>query len=160
MSVSRPLTLLCGIAFATGCAHAGAGTEADEQAAVAEGIRAAIRLYLPATEPLAGTVCVEVASPSAFEQGVVGALADKGMLALAMADCGRAGKEAVLLVRVLSYDWVDWLTHGKLTMHGTVETPPDEPSKFRLSWWRAQFRADLVFYEGQWVASADDLGRM
>ncbi|MGO8969352.1 MAG: hypothetical protein ACLQDQ_07245 [Myxococcaceae bacterium] len=158
--MARALVLLAGVALATGCAHTGAGTEADEEAAVAEGIRAAIRLYLPANEPLPGAVCVEVASPSDFERGVVVALADKGMLAVAMADCGRGGKGPGLLVRVLSYEWVDWLTHGTLTMRGTVETPPDEASKFRLSWWRAQFRASLGFHDGQWVAAADDLGRI
>jgi len=158
--VGRILALLSGIALVAGCAHAGAGTEADTEAALAEGVRAAVRLYLPPEEALAAPICVEVASTSDFEVGVVAALRDKGMFAVAMPDCSRTGKDAVLLVRVLSYDWVDWLTHGKLVMQGTVETRPDERANFRLSWWRANFRASLGFHDGQWVAAADDLGRI
>jgi|GEM_PF-4506134 len=154
--------VLC--AFASGCAHAGAGTDADAQAAVAEGVRAALKLYLPAEPALTGTVCVEVvsvASPADFEQGVVDALGSKGIRAVPMSDCARAGRDVVLLVKVQSYEWMDWLTHAQMDVRGTVETRPDERRNFRLSWWRATFRASLAFHDGHWFAvSADDLGRL
>ncbi len=153
--------MLCALAIASGCAHAGAGTEADAQAAVAEGVRAALKLYLPADQPLSGAVCVEVVSPADFERGVVGALLADGVLAVAMADCTRAGAPVVLLVKVQSYEWTDWVAHGQLALQGTVETRPDERRNFRLSWWRATFRVNLAFRDGHWFAvSADELGRI
>lgn len=152
------LTLLCAIA---GCAHAGAGTEPDEEAAVAAGVRAALRLYLPANEPVRGPFCVEVVSPTDFEQGVIHALGAAGVLAVPMRDCPSRGSDALLWVRVQSYEWMDIVTHGTLDVRGTVETRADEHSKFRLSWWRANFHASLGFREGEWVTlSADDLGRI
>jgi len=153
------LGLLFPLAFASGCAHAGAGTEADSEAAVAAGVLAAVRLYLPPEEAVPG-LCVEVSSSSEFEQGVVALLQQQGTMVVTMPDCGRLGRGAALWVRVLSYDWVDWLTHGKMEVQGTVETHPAERANFRLSWWRASFRARLAFQDGQWVAAADDLGRI
>ncbi len=155
------MVVLCALAIASGCAHAGAGTEADAQAAVAEGVRAALKLYLPPDQPQGGAVCVEVVSLADFERGVVEALASTGIPAVGMADCARAGPTVVLLVKVQSYEWTDWLTHGALAMQGTVETRPDERRNFRLSWWRATFRATLAFRDGHWLAvSADELGRI
>jgi hypothetical protein len=148
------------MALATGCAHAGAGSEADTEAAIAAGVRAAVRLYLTPEEALAAPICVEVTSSTELESGVVAALRNKGTRAVAMSDCFRPGTDAVLQVRVLSYDWVDWVTHGKLDMRGTVETRPEERANFRLSWWRATFHASLSFYQGEWAAAADDLGRI
>jgi hypothetical protein len=155
------LALLSLVALNGGCAHAGAGTESDEEAAVAEGVRAALRLYLPANEPLQGPYCIEVAASREFERGVVAALGASSILAVAMPDCPSRGRDAQLWVRIASYEWTDIVTHGTLDVQGTVETRPDEPSKFRLSWWRATFRASLAFREGQWLTeSASDLGRI
>lgn len=127
---------------------------------MAEGIRAALLLYLP-LDRLAGPVCVEVDSTSEFERGVVEVLGKKGLDAVAMTDCAKAAPDAALLVKVQSYEWMDWVAHNKLDMRGTVETRPDQRANFRLSWWRATFRASLAFQDGHWFAlSAEDLGRI
>lgn len=161
MNVLREVTVVCALAIASGCAHAGAGSEADAQAAVAEGIRAALKLYLPVNQSLTGVVCVEVAAPADFERGVADVLGGTGLRAVAMADCAAAGNDVALLVKVESYEWMDWVAHAELQMHGTVETRPDERQNFRMSWWRATFRVGLAFQQGHWaVVSADDLGRI
>jgi hypothetical protein len=155
------LWLACSLAVAIGCAHAGAGTESDEEAAVAEGVRAALRLYTPANEPVVGPYCVEVEGGGDFERGVVAALGATGILAVAMPDCASRGRDAQLWVKVASYEWMDVVTHGTLDVRGTVETRPDERSNFRLFWWRASFHASLGFRQGQWLTlAADDLGRL
>jgi hypothetical protein len=152
--------LLC-LAVAGGCAHAGAGTEPDEQAAVAAGVRAALRLYLPPNEALHGPYCVEVVATTDFEEGVVAALNASGILAVPMRDCKSKGSDAVLWVRIASYEWMDIVTHAAVDVRGTVETRADERRNFRLSWWRATFHASLGFHDGQWLPlSADDLGRI
>jgi hypothetical protein len=128
---------------------------------VAAGVRAALRLYLPANEPVRGPFCVEVVSSTDFEQGVVQALGAMGIVAVPLRDCVTHGSDAPLWVRVQSYEWMVIVTHGTLDVHGTVETRPDEGSSFRLSWWRATFRASLGFRQGEWLTlSADDLGRI
>ncbi len=158
---SGALALVSCLVFGGGCAHAGAGTDEDEQAAVAAGIRAAVRLYLPPNEPVRGPFCVEVLSTADFERGVIQALGAVGIIAVAMRDCETNGSDALLWVRVQSYEWMDIVTHATLDMHGSVETRPDERSNFRLSWWRATFRASLGFRQGEWLTlSADDLGRI
>jgi hypothetical protein len=154
------LALLCCLALAAGCAHPGAGTEPDEEAAVAAGVRAALRLYLPTNDEVRGPVCVEVASSRNFEQGVVAALGPLGIVAVAMPDCASRGGDAALWVRIQSYEWMDVVAHSTLDVGGTVETRPDERANFRLSWWRATFHASVGFRQGQWFTnSADDLGR-
>jgi hypothetical protein len=155
------LALAFPLALSGGCAHAEAGTEADAEAAVAEGVRAALRLYLPANEGLLGPYCVEVDGPADFEQGVVASLGASGLLAVAMRDCASRGRDALLWVKIANYEWMDIVTHGTLDVQGTVETRPDERSKFRLSWWRATFHASLGFHQGQWLTlTASDLGRI
>jgi hypothetical protein len=155
------LSLAFSLALGAGCAHAGAGTESDEEAAVAEGVRAALRLYTPINEDLRGPYCIEVEGGADFEQGVVAALGVRGVLGVAMPDCPSRGRDALLWVKVASYEWTDIVTHGTLDMRGTVETPPGERSNFRLSWWRASFHASLGFRQGQWLPlAADDLGRI
>jgi len=155
------LALLGCICIGSGCAHASAGTDEDEEGAVAAAVRAALRLYVPANEEVRGPFCVEVASSHDFEEGVLAALRSSGVLALAMADCPAAGKEAQFWVRVQFYEWTDIVAHGTVDVRGTVETRPDERENFRLSWWRASFRASMGFHGGEWhTLSADDLGRM
>ncbi len=158
---ARALSLACSLATAAGCAHAGAGTESDEEAAVAAGVKAALRLYTPDNEDVRGPYCVEVEGGADFEQGVVAALGTTGILAVAMPDCASRGRDAMLWVKVASYEWMDVVTHGTLDVRGTVETRPDERSNYRLSWWRASFHASLGFRQGQWLTlAADDLGRL
>ena len=155
------LSLACSLAAGAGCAHAGAGTETDEEAAVAVGVRAALRLYTPVNEPVRGPYCIEVEGAADFEQGVVAALGASGILAVAMPDCASRGRDALLWVKVASYEWMDIVTHGTLDVRGTVETRPEERSNFRLSWWRASFHASLGFRQGEWLTlAADDLGRI
>jgi hypothetical protein len=158
---ARALSVVSCLALSGGCAHAGAGTEQDEEAAVAAGVRAAARLYLPPNEPVRGPFCVEVVSSADFEQGVVLALGAVGILAVPMRDCESKGSDAMLWIRVQSFEWMDIVTHGTLDVRGTVETRPDERSNFRLSWWRATFHASLGFRQGEWLTlSVDDLGRI
>lgn len=155
------LALVLFAAFSGGCAHAGAGTETDQEAAVAEGVKAGLRLYLPPTETLRGPYCVEVAASADFERGVVAALGASGILAVAMPDCASQARDALLWVKIASYEWTDIVTHETLDVQGTIETRPDERSKFRLSWWRATFHASLGFRQGQWLTlSASNLGRI
>jgi len=155
------LVLGCSLAALTGCAHAGAGSESDEEAAVAAGVRAALRLYTPDNQDVRGPYCVEVEGGADFEQGVVAALGATGILAVAMPDCASRGRDALLWVKVAAYDWTDIVTHGALDVRGTVETRPDERSNYRLSWWRASFHASVGFRQGQWLTlAADDLGRL
>jgi hypothetical protein len=154
-------TLLFTVLIGTGCAHAGAGTEADEEAAVAAGVRAALRLYLPANEPLSGPYCVEVDGPVDFERGVVAALGASGILAVSMRECATNGRDALVWVKISFHEWTDIVAHSAVDIRGTVETRPDERANFRLSWWKANFRASLVYQQGHWaVDSADDLGRI
>lgn len=161
VSVLRHALVLASCIALGGCAHAGAGTEPDEEAAVAAGVRAALRLYLPANEPVRGPFCVEVVSTTDFELGVVQALGALGIVATPLRDCVSHGSDASLWVRVQSYEWTDIVLHGTLDVRGTVETRPDEGSSFRLSWWRASFRASLAFRQGEWLTlSADNLGRI
>jgi hypothetical protein len=153
--------LVVGSCLALGCAHAGAASEADEEAAVAEGVRAAIRLYSPGKEPPAGPYCVEVDGSPAFERGVVAVLDGMGLDAVPMPACPREGKNAVLWVKVQSFEWTDWVTRTQLDVHGTVETRPEEHGAFRLGWWRATFHASLGYRDGRWTTlAADDLGRI
>jgi hypothetical protein len=155
------LSLVLLLGAEAGCAHAGAGTESDEQAAVAEGVLAGLRLYTPANEPIRGPYCIEVEGTVDFERGVVAALGASGILAVAMPDCASLGRDALLWVKVASYEWMDIVAHGALDVRGTVETPPDERKNFRLSWWRATFHASLGFRHGVWLTlAADDLGRI
>jgi hypothetical protein len=143
-----------------GCAHSGAGGQADAETAVAEGVLAAIRLYSPGKAPAPGPYCVEVNASPDFERAVVALLTSRGVDALAMAECPARGKDAVFWVKVQSYEWMDWMTHAQMDVHGTVETRPDVKTGFRLSWWRATFRASLGFRDGKWMTlAADDLGR-
>jgi hypothetical protein len=155
------LSLLACVALEAGCAHPGAGSEPDQEAAVAAGVRAALLLYTPPSQTLQGPFCVEVAASADFERGVVAALGGLGILAVAMPDCAVSGRDAVLWVKIQSYESMDWVAHGTLDVRGTVETPPDERSNFRLAWWRASFHASLGFRGGQWVTlSASDLGHI
>jgi hypothetical protein len=155
------LALVCCTLLGQGCAHAGAGTESDEQAAVAAGVRAALRLYLPANEPVSGPYCVEVDGSTDFEQGVVAALGTSGILAVAMPDCASKGSDALVWVKVSSYEWMDVVAHGAVEMRGTVEARPDERANFRLAWRRVTFHVSLYYQSGHWaVDSADDLGRI
>ena len=157
----RVVPVLGCLAFLSACAHAGAGTEPDEEAAVAEGVRAGLRLFLPPNDLLTGPICLEVVAHSDFERGVAGALGTLGTIAIPMSDCSKLGADAGVWVKIQSYEWMDIVTHGTLDVRGTVETRPDERSNFRLSWWRATFHASLAFHAGQWLTlSADDLGRM
>jgi hypothetical protein len=159
--LTRALLLLGFGCLGWGCAHASAGTDADEQGAVAAGVRAGLRLYVPPNEGVHGPLCVEVSSSQDFEEGVVAALRASGVLAVAMQDCATEGKDALYWVRVQSYEWTDIVAHGTVDIRGTVETRPDERANFRLSWWRARFQASLGFNGGEWhTLSADDLGRM
>lgn len=160
-TLSRAAAVVLALALGAGCAHAGAGTEADEEAAVAAGVRAALRLYLPANEPLSGPYCVEVDGPADFEQGVVASLGASGILAVAMRECASKGRDAGVWVRISFHEWTDIVAHSAVAVRGTVETRPDERANFRLSWWKANFRASLVYQQGHWaVDSADDLGRI
>lgn len=143
------------------CAHPGAATPADEEAAVAEGVRAAIRLYSPGKEPARGPYCVEVTASPAFEQAVLEDLAASGIDARAMTACAAAAQNSVLWVKVQGYEWMDWVTHAQLDVRGTVEPPPGQGGGYRLSWWRASFRASLGYRDGRWTTiAASDLGRM
>jgi hypothetical protein len=158
---ARTLSLACSLAAAAGCAHAGAGTESDEEAAVAAGVKAALRLYTPDNEDVRGPYCVEVEGGADFERGVVVALGATGILAVDMPECATRGRDALLWVKVTAYEWTDIVTHGTLDVRGTVETRPDERSNYRLSWWRASFHATLGFRQGEWLTlAADDLGRL
>ncbi len=92
---------------------------------------------------------------------MVQALGAVGILAVSMRECESRGSDALLWVRVQSFEWMDVVMHATLDVRGTVETRPDERRNFRLSWWRATFHASLSFREGQWLTlSADDLGRI
>jgi hypothetical protein len=145
-----------------GCAHAGAATPADEEAAVAEGVRAALRLYSPGKDLPAGPYCVEVtnASPD-FERGVVARLSSSGVDAVTMRDCASAGKQVVFWVKVQSYESMDWIQRAEFDVRGTVETPPAERARFRLGWFRATFHASLGYRDGRWITlTADDLGKI
>jgi hypothetical protein len=154
-------TLVLSIALGSGCAHAGAGTETDEEGAVATGVRAALRLYLPANEPITGPYCVEVDGSADFEQGVVSALGNAGILAVAMRDCASKGSDAAVWVKITSHEWMDVVAHGAVDVQGTVEARPDERANFRLAWRRVTFHVSLVYQQGHWaVDSADDLGRI
>jgi hypothetical protein len=156
------LTAAVSVALGMGCAHAGAATAADEEAAVAEGVRAALRLYSPGKELPAGPYCIEVANaPSDFERGVVASLAAAGIDAVAMAECSTGAKDAVFWVKVQSYGSTDWIQRAEFEVQGTVETRPDQQARFRLGWFRATFHASLGYRDGRWVTlAADDLGRI
>jgi hypothetical protein len=149
------------LALGTGCAHAGAGSETDLEGAVAAGVRAALRLYVPANEPISGPYCVEVDGSADFEQGVVVALGNSGTAAIAMRECASKGSDALVWVKVASHEWMDVVAHGAVDVQGTVEARPDERANFRLAWHRVTFRVSLVYQQGHWaVDSADDLGRI
>jgi hypothetical protein len=159
--LAAALTLFCSIALGAGCAHAGAGSESDEEAAVAAGVRAALRLYLPGNEPITGPYCVEVDGSADFEQGVVAALVTSGILAVAMRDCASKGSDALVWVKIASHEWMDVVAHGAVDVQGTAEARPDERANFRLAWRRVTFHVSLVYQSGHWaVDSADDLGRI
>jgi len=161
MRLTPALTLAIGLLLDPGCAHSGAATPADEEAAVAEGVRAAIRLYSPGSEPARGTYCVEVSASPTFEQAVLEDLAASGIDARAMTACATAPRGSVLWVKVQGYEWMDWMTHAQLDVRGTVEPPPGQGGGYRLSWWRASFRASLGYRDGRWTTlAASDLGRM
>jgi hypothetical protein len=153
-----PALLLLGV----GCAHSGAATPEDEEAAVAEGVRAAIRLYSPGREPARGPYCVEVNSSPGFERAVTEILsAQMGLDAVPMTECATAGKNAVLWVKVQGYEWMDWMTRAQLDVRGTVEPRPDQNGGYRLGWYRASFRASLGYRDGHWTTiAASDLGRI
>lgn len=161
-SLLIPVAALLSLALGTACAHAGASTPADEQAAVAEGVRAALRLYSPGNDLPAGPYCVEVTNaPPDFERGVLARLAASSVDAVAMPDCATAGKDAVLWVKVQSYGSTDWIQRAEFEVQGTVETRPDQRARFRLGWFRATFHATLGYRDGRWVTlAADDLGRI
>ena len=129
---------------------------------MAEGVRAALRLYSPGQELPAGPYCVEVTNaPPDFEQAVVARLAGSGVDAVGVPDCARAGKDALFWVKVLSYGSTDWIRRAEFEVQGTMETRPDQRSRFRLGWFRATFRATLGYRDGRWVTlAADDLGRI
>jgi hypothetical protein len=159
--LSPARAVLCLFTLGAGCAHSGAGGPADEEAAVAEGILAAIRLYSPGKASTSGPYCIEVNASPGFERGVVELLTARGVEALTMPECKASSKDAVFWVKVQTYEWMDWMAHTQLDVRGTVETRPDVTAGYRLSWWRATFRASLGLRDGKWTTlAADDLGRI
>jgi hypothetical protein len=161
MKLTSAGALVLSVLVSAACAHSGAGTPADEEAAVAEGVRAAIRLYSPGKELARGPYCVEVNASPDFERAVLENLAASGLDARAMTACAPATASSVLWVKVQGYEWMDWVTHAQLDVRGTVEPPPGQNGGYRLDWWRASFRASLAFRDGRWTTiAASDLGRM